>query len=84
MIFDENCSAVGQQGDINLIDPMQYILMSKGAARQAWSIHVEFLTDQSCFRLVFRCNGAPKVDKPLTIKNSKQARSPFITLAART
>lgn len=83
VIFDENCSPVGEQGDINLIDPRQYILMSKGAARQAWSIHVEFLTDQSCFRLVFRCNGAPKTDKPFTVKNSTKQRSAFIALAAR-
>lgn len=84
VFFDENCSPVGQQGDINLIDPMQYLLMSKGTARVAWSIHVEFLTDQNCFRLAFRCNGAPKADKPMTIKNSTKTRSPFITLAART
>ena len=84
VFFDENCSPVGQQGDINLIDPMQYLLMSKGTARMAWSIHVEFLTDQNCFRLAFRCNGAPKADKPMTIKNSTKTRSPFITLAART
>ena len=55
-----------------LVDPMQYILLSKGTAKQDWSIHVEFLTDQNCFRMVFRCNGAPKVNKPLKIKNSSK------------
>ena len=84
VIFDENCAPVGQQGDINLIDPLQYILLSKGSARQDWSIHVQFLTDQSCFRMVFRCNGAPKVASPVKIKNSNKTRSAFITLAART
>ena len=33
--------------------------------------------------MVFRCNGAPKVETPLTIKNSAKTRSPFITLADR-
>lgn len=83
VIFEDSCSALGTKGDINLIDPYQYILLTKGTAKQDWSIHVEFLTDQSCFRMVFRCNGAPKVETPLTIKNSAKTRSPFIALADR-
>lgn len=83
VLFDDNCKALGSAGDILLVDPYQYILLMKGTAKQDWSIHVEFLTDQQCFRMVFRCNGAPKVDEPLTIKNSTKTRSPFVTLAAR-
>lgn len=83
VLFDQNCGAPGTVGDVLLIDPKQYILLSKGTARQDWSIHVEFLTDQSCFRMVFRCNGAPKVSRPLTIKNSQKPRSPFVALADR-
>lgn len=59
------------------------ILLTKGTVKQDWSIHVEFLTDQNCFRVVYRCNGAPKVNKPLTIKNSSKTRSPFVALADR-
>ena len=55
----------------------------KGTAKQDWSVHVEFLTDQNCFRMIYRCNGAPKAETPLTIKNSTKTRSPYITLAAR-
>ena len=84
VLFEDSCSALGSKGDINLIDPYQYILLTKGTAKQDWSIHVEFLTDQMCFRMVFRCNGAPKAETPLTIKNSAKTRSPFITLADRT
>jgi len=83
VLFDDNCSAVGSLGDVTLIDPLQYILLVKGTAKQDWSIHVEFLTDQQCFRMVMRCNGAPKINKPLKIKNSTKLRSPFIGLAAR-
>ena len=36
-----------------------------------------------CFRVVFRCNGTPKVKSPLTIKNSTKTRSPFVALADR-
>lgn len=83
VLFEDSCSALGSKGDILLVDPYQYILLTKGTAKQDWSIHVEFLTDQSCFRMVFRCNGAPKVSKPLTIKNSAKTRSPFVALADR-
>lgn len=83
VIFDDNCKALGSAGDILLVDPYQYLLLMKGTAKQDWSIHVEFLTDQQCFRMVFRCNGAPKTDSALTIKNSNKTRSPFVTLAAR-
>lgn len=84
VLFEDSCSALGTKGDIMLVDPLQYILLSKGTARQDWSIHVEFLSDQHCFRMVFRCNGAPKVTSPLTIKNSTKTRSPYIALADRT
>lgn len=83
VLFDDNCSAVGGTGDIMLVDPKQYLLLKKGTARQDWSMHVEFLTDQMAFRVVFRCNGAPKVSAPVTIKNSTITRSPFVALAAR-
>lgn len=84
VLFEDNCSALGSKGDIMLVDPYQYILLTKGTVKQEWSIHVEFLTDQNCFRVVFRCNGGPKANKPMTIKNSTKTRSPFVALAART
>lgn len=83
VIFDDNCAALGSKGDILLIDPQQYILLKKGTAKTGWSIHVQWLTDQSCFRIVYRVSGAPKVNSPVTLKNSNNTRSPFVTLAAR-
>jgi len=83
VLFEDNCSAIGSKGDVMLVDPYQYILLTKGTIKQDWSVHVEFLTDQSCFRVVFRCNGAPKVNAPLKIKNSNKPRSPYVTLEAR-
>ena len=83
VLFDDNCASLGVQGDVLLVDPYMYILLTKGTVKQAWSIHVEFLTDQNCFRVVFRCNGMPKTNKPLTIKNSTKTRSPFVALADR-
>lgn len=83
VIYDDNMSALGAKGDIALVDLSQYLLIKKGSAKQDWSMHVEFLTDQMCFRMVLRCNGMPKVDAPLKIKNSSLTRSSFVTLAAR-
>lgn len=83
VLFEDNCSALGEKGDVMLVDPTQYILLTKGTIKQDWSIHVEFLSDQSCFRVVFRCNGAPKVQTPIKIKNSDKLRSPFVILGAR-
>lgn len=83
VLFDDNCSAMGAAGDIMLCDLSQYMLLTKGNPRQDWSIHVQFLTDQQCFRIVWRVNGAPKANRGISIKNSSNKRSPFVTLAAR-
>jgi HK97 family phage major capsid protein len=77
------CSAIGDEGDIALIDPKYYQLIRKGGTQTATSIHVAFLTSEQCFRFTFRANGHPKINKPLTIKNSTNKRSPFVTLEAR-
>lgn len=83
VIYSDHMSALGSKGDIMLCDPMKYLLLKKGTVKQDWSMHVEFLTAQQCFRVIFRCNGKPKIDAPLKIKNSALTRSPFVTLAAR-
>ncbi len=83
VLFNDNCQAIGTKGDVLLADLKQYMLLKKGTARQDWSMHVEFLTDQMCFRMVLRCNGMPKVTAPIQLKNSTRTRSPYVTLAAR-
>lgn len=83
VVYTDQCSEIGKAGDIILADLSKYTLVKKGTARQDWSMHVEFLTDQQCFRMVLRANGRPEVEAPITIKNSKLTRSPFVTLAAR-
>ncbi len=84
VLFNDNCQAIGTKGDVLLADLKQYMLLKKGTAKQDWSMHVEFLTDQMCFRMVLRCNGTPKVTAPVRLKNSTRTRSPYVTLAART
>lgn len=79
----DNCSALGDVGDINFVDLSQYMLAYKGGIDAATSMHVQFLTAQNCFRFIFRANGMPKKASALTIKNSSKARSSFVTLAER-
>lgn len=83
VLFNGNCQAIGTKGDVLLADLKQYMLLKKGSAKQDWSMHVEFLTDQQCFRMVLRCNGTPKMTAPVKLKNSTRTRSPYVTLAAR-
>lgn len=83
VIYDDNCAALGSKGDIMLVDLSRYTLVKKGTAKQDWSMHVEFLTDQMCFRMVLRVNGAPDASKVIKLKNTSLTRSPFVTLAAR-
>lgn len=84
IIYDEFTSAKGSKGDIILADFSEYLLIKKGEERKDWSMHVEFLTDQQCFRIVMRVNGAPKYNNTYSVRNSESRRGVFVTLGART
>ena len=83
IVESDHCSALGTVGDINLVDLSQYMLAYKGGVDAATSMHVQFLTAQNAFRFIFRANGMPKRRSALTIKNSANQRSSFVTLATR-
>lgn len=79
----ENCSALGTVGDICLVDPTEYLLATKGGPQIASSIHVNFINDETCFRIVFRCDGQPAWNSPLTPKDASSTVGPFVVLATR-
>jgi HK97 family phage major capsid protein len=83
VIPTDHCSAIGDVGDLVLADLNDYMLIGKGGVQMATSIHVQFLTGEQAFRFVFRTNGGPKRMSALTMKNTSNARSTFVTLAAR-
>jgi HK97 family phage major capsid protein len=83
IISSDQCSALGDLGDINFVDLSQYFLITKGGVQAATSMHVQFLTAENCFRFIFRANGMPKKSSAVTIKNSAKTRSSFVTLAER-
>ena len=78
-----NCSALGTVGDIILFDPNQYLWATKGGPQMATSIHVEFKTDQTVIRLVYRCDGQPAWNSTLTPKDNSGTLSPYIVLETR-
>jgi HK97 family phage major capsid protein len=80
----ENGSAVGTVGDIMLLDLSQYVVLDKGGPQQASSIHVNFIYDETCFRIVYRVDGQPAWNTTLTPKSGSSTVSPFVALATRT
>ena len=80
----EQCSALGEIGDIILADMGQYVTIEKGGIRAESSIHVRFAYDESMFRFIYRTDGQPLWHQPLKPYNKSGALvSPFIALAKR-
>lgn len=80
----EYAQAEGTPGDILLLDLSQYVGIEKtGGLQSASSIHVRFLNDETTFRFVYRFDGAPVWNTPLTPYKGSATQSPFIALATR-
>jgi len=79
----EQCDALGDVGDINLVDPGMYYLATKGGMKFASSMHVQFLTDEMTFRVTYRVDGKPALDSAITPYKGSATLSPFVGLAAR-
>jgi HK97 family phage major capsid protein len=79
----EQCSALGDVGDVILADMSQYAMIDKGGLQSAQSIHVRFLYDENVFRFVYRTDGQPMWNSALTPFKGSSTLSPFVTLAAR-
>jgi HK97 family phage major capsid protein len=83
VIPSEHMQTLGDKGDIALVDLSQYWTIDKGTMQQASSIHVNFVTDETAFRFVYRIDGQPSWPSALTPKNGTKTLSPFVTLDAR-
>jgi HK97 family phage major capsid protein len=82
VIVTEHNQALGDAGDIALVDFSQYLCLDKGDMQSASSIHVAFLTDETAFRLTYRFDGKPIWNAVLTPAKGSTL-SPYITLAER-
>jgi len=87
IIWSDQCSTCGTEGDIVLGDWSQYLLGTKGGAesgvRMDSSIHLKFDFAQVAFRWSMRLDGQPWWATYYTPPNSSVTRSPFVTLATR-
>jgi HK97 family phage major capsid protein len=83
IIWLEQASALGDKGDLMLVDPNEYLLIRKGGMKMDSSIHVFFRTDETAFRFVMRVNGTPLWDKPVIPYKGNKTKSPFVTTADR-
>lgn len=79
----EQCQSIGTTGDIIFADFSQYAMIDKGAISSASSIHVRFVNDESVFRFIYRVDGQPIWNTPLTPFKGTNTQSPFIALANR-
>jgi HK97 family phage major capsid protein len=85
LIETEYNPTLGTLGDLLLVSPSQYALIQKGGIQSASSIHVQFVTDETAFRFVYRVDGEPAWNSALTPFNgSSDTVSPFVALAATT
>jgi HK97 family phage major capsid protein len=81
--YIEQCSALGDVGDIMLADLQSYLIIDKNAMSSDSSIHVKFLYDEMTFRFIYRVDGQPLWHNTLTAYKGGTTRSPFVTLASR-
>lgn len=84
VIYNEFSPTLGQVGDLLLADMTDYLMWEKGGVQAATSIHVQFLTDQTAFRFIYRCDGQPATYTAMTRYQSTDTESPYVGLAATT
>jgi HK97 family phage major capsid protein len=76
-------ATAGTQGDIALLDLGEYLHWEKNGVEEAQSIHVQFLTDETVFRLIYRCDGQPTLASAITPYKGSNTQSPFVVLDTR-
>ncbi len=78
----EECSALGDVGDIMLVNMAEYLEGLYQPIEAASSVHVRFLNDETAYRFTVYNAGAPWWRSALTPKHG-QTKSPIVTLGAR-
>jgi HK97 family phage major capsid protein len=84
VVYNEFSPTLGAVGDLLLADPGDYLYWEGAGVEGASSIHVQFLTNQTVFRFIYRVDGMPATTSALTRYQSTDTVSPYIALAATT
>lgn len=83
MVTDFN-ETVGDKGDIVLVDWGMYRTITKaGGMETATSMHFWFDRGLTAFRTIFRIDGQPSIQAPVTPNKGSNSLSPIVTLDAR-
>lgn len=85
VVYSEHCTALGDLGDIALVDFNGYESYRRSSAPEAASsIHLYFDYNIEAFRWIFRFGGQPYLSAPVAgAKANVDTKSHFVTLAAR-
>ncbi len=78
----EHVKNLNTAGDLALCDFSQYLLATRGTARQETSIHLKFDYDITAFRTIIRVDGQPWWSSAVTPYNSGSTLSPFVVLGS--
>ncbi|CAK0775123.1 hypothetical protein CCP3SC1AL1_770010 [Gammaproteobacteria bacterium] len=78
----EYAATMGTTGDIMLASMSQYQAIDRGGVQSASSIHVQFVTNETAFRFVYRFHGAPTWGSALTPFKGSNTQSPFVVLTS--
>lgn len=82
--WSEHAKTLGDQGDIQLINPMGYYAANKRSGISfASSIHLYFDYGIEAFRWTFRLGGQPYLSAPVSPANGSTTKSHFVTLDER-
>lgn len=82
VVYVEQASTVGTQGDLILADLSRYMMIEKDP-QQASSIHVYFDTEQTAYRMSIRNNGQPMLKQAITPMNGSSTLTDFVVLDTR-
>jgi len=84
VIASEACSALGDVGDIMLLDLTQYMAVTKTVGMRAdVSMHLYFDYDIMTYRFIMRIGGKPWWTAPITGSDGTTTYSAFVALAER-
>lgn len=84
VIESEVCAALGDKGDILLLDLSQYIAVTKTIGMRAdVSMHLYFDYDVMTYRFIMRIGGKPWWTAPITAADGTTTYSAFVALAER-
>lgn len=84
IITTEFNQTLNTTGDIVFADMNQYLFWQKGGVEESSSIHVYYLSDETAFRFVYRCDGKSSVYSALTPLKGSTTTSPFVALTSAT